>query len=227
MKRHYLVGVSKQGRERSFAHYCKHYGSALPEEQAEQLICGYFDSVQLPGIVRREERNPVAGMVPIGFVSPYLQNGRRMRLPAFVYPDDIVEISSPYDLVERAFNSRTSSLKLLGGLRHIARQSGITLGVWGSASLEIYTSLQYTHPQSDLDLLVAMSDVQNLKKFFTVAMGFSRQYDCRIDMEIDLAGGFGVQAAEFLSDTDCVLGKGIDEVVFLSKATILEHYRCQ
>ena len=224
LKRHYLVAISQYGRDRTLSHYYHHNGSCSSNTHTAQLIAGDFESIQIPGIVRREEKKKLPGMIPVGFSSPFLEDGGRIRLPAFVYPEDIVAMTSPYDLTKRDFKTRTTCLMVLEKLKNIAEKLGIKLGVWGSAGLEIYTSLNYTHPQSDLDLLVAMSDLKTLQKFFQIGIEFYQQHGCRIDMEIDLPGGYGVQAAELFSETDPVLGKGIDDIIYISKNNIASYF---
>ena len=220
-KRHCLVALSQKGRERTLALYYEHRAHFPCSDHAAQLIAGNFGPVQVPGIIRREENCKLHGLIPVGFVAPYLEKGRRIRLPAFVYPEDILHVISPFELTEKDLEARTVCLKVLTELKGVAQELGVKLGVWGSAALEIHTRLKYTNSRSDLDLLIAATNTETLRAFFQIAKKFEKQYDCRIDMEIDLPGRYGVQAAELFSETEFILGKGIDDVIFVSRNDII------
>lgn len=222
LKRHNLVAISQRGRDRALSLFHEHYGHFPCSDHAAGLIAGKADSCRIPGIIRREEKIPLQELIPVGFVAPFLEKGKRIRLPSFVYPEDITAVATPFELIKTDFEPRTTCLRVLAELKCIAQELGVQLGVWGSAGLEIHTCLHYTNPQSDLDLLTTMSELKAIQAFYLGAKELEVQYNCRIDLEIDLPCGYGIQAVEFFGGSKHVLAKGIDDVTFILCSDIVK-----
>ena len=106
---------------------------------------------------------------------------------------------------------RTASTTALIAAKLHAETLGLVLGVWGSAALELYTRLPCTHEGSDLDLLLAAASPQKLSCFLDEIRFMEEQFTLRIDVELELPNGYGVQLKE-------LLGRGVR---FLVKALLV------
>jgi len=220
-KRHNLVEITDRGREWAFWQIQKSKAYNNHQiEQVRELIVEGIQSRKIPGIIRRNEELPIERMIPVGFASPCLNNERRLRIPAFVPEEEIVKIITPYEVINMKNTGRTECLLALDNCKKIAAENGIRLGVWGSACLEIYTGLPYTHPCSDLDLLVGPASYSNIKNFYLALESLRSRYACKIDPELDLPSGYGVKVMELFLETEDVLGKGLVDVKLIPKQEI-------
>lgn len=181
-----------------------------------------IDSRQIPGIMRREENTGAAGSIPVGFASPYLIEGRRQRIAAFVPVGEIAGIITPYEVVQYKNSYRTPCMQALEECRELARKLQLQLGVWGSTGLEVYTGLPYTHNRSDLDLLITDGDLAKIKIFYEAVGPFQQKYGCKIDVEIDLPTGYGVKLREIFLGTAEILGKSLNDVQLFPRDNILK-----
>ncbi|MEW6624864.1 MAG: malonate decarboxylase holo-[acyl-carrier-protein] synthase [Bacillota bacterium] len=220
LKRHNFVEITDIGRMMAFEYLKASYADNL--EEVEKLIVSGYDSIKIPGIMRRHEGIAVADRIPVGFSSPYLYLGRRLRIPAFIPEKEIIKIISPYDIAGCDFAIRTKPLQALQELLNAAHNMGITVGIWGSAGLEVYTKLPYTHDKSDLDILMAASDYVAIKEFYEVLKCLGSKHNCTIDLELDLPCGYGVKTAELFIQTQHILAKGIFDVKLIEKSQLIE-----
>lgn len=222
LKRHYLVEISKEGREKAYRSISQNCTCASYEEIKELIVNGY-NAVKIPGIIRREEMVEVVkdDQVAVGFSSPYRRNGNRLRVPAFVPFEEIRKIISPYDLLTYDFSARNKPMQALYVLKKFALTNNIKLGLWGSTGLEVFTGLSYTDENSDLDLLIEVNDYQGFEQVFAQLQHEVEDYNVKVDLEVDLPNGYGVKAAELILDTEYVLGKGIADVKLLKKSEII------
>jgi phosphoribosyl-dephospho-CoA transferase len=191
-------------------------------QQAVKLITEGYDGVKIPGVVRREDYEGIQDAIPVGFSLPSLVEGNRIRIAGFIPPKEIVRTSSPYQVLQADFSSRTACLKALAEMKSAAMEMGIKLGVWGSAGLEIYTGLPYTHVSSDLDLLIGIADLQCILSFVEYAFTLGQRHCCRVDIELDLPSGYGVKVLELMEGTDFILGKGLNGVELMRRSSVLE-----
>ncbi|MFZ7103880.1 MAG: malonate decarboxylase holo-[acyl-carrier-protein] synthase [Peptococcaceae bacterium] len=223
LQRHYLLEISRQGRYFALKKVLEnsHYYDI---NRIEQLILGGTGSRQVPGIVRREENKKLCGTIAVGFSSPDLYEGQRLRVPSFIPEDAVEKIITPYDLLKRAFSLRTKCLRALHEVAASADRAGINLGIWGSAALEVYTSLPYTREESDLDLVITGADFQRITSFYRVIREIASYYMTTIDLEIDI-GGYGIKAAELFMETDQVLAKSISRVDLLAKDLVVSQIK--
>jgi phosphoribosyl-dephospho-CoA transferase len=176
----------------------------------------------VPGVVRREEGELRPGYIPIGFSSPMPGTQGRLRIAAFVRKKDVVRVTSPYDLLSLTKTPpRNACNTALALAKSQARALGLVLGVWGSAALEIYTGLPCTHQNSDLDLLVKAAPREPLSRFLLKVASIEEHLDLRIDVEIDLPDGYGVNLKELFGQARTVLGKSLNDVAMLSREQTL------
>lgn len=221
IKRHTLVYVSEEGRQRIVKEWpetpFRGPGRAVV---ARILLCRRF----FPGVARREESSPREGMLPVGFSSPNVGPEGRVRIPAFVWPDEIEKFITPYELLQNSTLQRnTPALKALAAMQAEALAMEVPLGVWGSVAMEIATGLPFTHQESDLDLLIRPVPLDALCSFYQAMLLVEEHSRIRIDAELDLSSGFGVSLKELLMPTAAktVLGKSMQAVDLLKKADIL------
>lgn len=193
--------------------------STIQNENFKKLIVQNI----LPGIVRREEIDVTQGdnyyseneKVFIGFVYPYTENGRRLRFGSSVPGNKITKLVTPYEVSNYSFKPRTPALS---ALFQIINQ--FKVGVWGSTSLEIITGLPYTHDMSDLDLLVKNYAPEELINLLSFCNGLESSIGIKIDIEINLKSGYGINLKEYASESDTLLGKGLRDVVLIDRKSI-------
>lgn len=221
IKRHNLVEVSEAGRLWAYQQV-KESGRYSHEAltTVRGILVEGFENRQIPGVMRREEGRTIDGAIPVGFASPFLPEGQRLRVAAFVPQQEIRAIITPYEVLNWANSRRNGCLQALEECKEAAQELGVSLGVWGSAGLELFTGLTYTHNRSDLDLLMTVSSYPSIERFYSRLVGVGNRFGCRIDLELDLPNGYGVKAAELFMQTKDVLGKGISDVGLFPKEEI-------
>lgn len=217
-RRHTLLALTDEGRKRAYAGLDQKTKESAPGAEIRRLVRDGYGDVKIPGIVRREESLEYSpDMVPVGFVAPVLNNGVRIRVPAFARERDVVRAITPYDVLSQGFDLRNACLAALAEAVKAAGNSGVVLGVWGSASLELCTGLAYTHDGSDLDLLVKPAPEHRLRDFLSLLAKLEGKHGLRIDVELDLPNGYGVQLKELVTDVGSVLGKSAHAVSLLPR----------
>lgn len=194
--------------------------SLLRKKLGDLLLPGKT-GVRIPGIVRREESAPRSGSVAIGFCGQTPDEKGRLRLATFVNPEDMLRVTSPYELLSHSIPLRTPSTRALAAVAASAGALGMDIGVWGSAALELYTGLPYTHNGSDLDLLVAAAPHEALCSFLQYIKKLEERFALRIDTEVDLPNGFGVHLKELLGTGRTVIGKSFTGVELFPREQIL------
>ena len=193
--------------------------SSIQNENFKKLIIQNI----IPGIVRREEIEVTQGdnyyseneKVFIGFVYPYTENGRRLRFGSSVPGNKIKKLVTPYEISNFKFATRTPALSALSQIKHEFK-----VGVWGSTSLEIITGLPYTHDRSDLDLIIKNYAPDDLISFLSLCNELESKMGIKIDVEIHLRSGYGINLKEYASESDTLLGKGLRDVVLIDRKSI-------
>jgi phosphoribosyl-dephospho-CoA transferase len=226
-KRHTLVDISDAGRIAALADYKDGDGQRTTRDQVAQVLLAEKAGARIPGIVRRPDSTVPAASVPVGFCSPWAGPEGRLRVAAVVSCAEILRVTSPYVLLGAPLPERTPSLRALAVAQRLAERLGLTLGAWGSAALEIYTGLPYTHQESDLDLLVAPAPLEILECFMAEILGLEERYALRVDVELDLPAGYGVQLKELLGEGRMVIGKSFADVALLPRARVLSQLPVQ
>ena len=90
LKRHNLVFISKQGKDKIWSDISPRYDGES-KHLAEEVLQG---SVDIPGFMRRNDAENTEG-IAIGFVHHKRIDGNRIRIGAFTAADDIVTIMTP------------------------------------------------------------------------------------------------------------------------------------
>jgi malonate decarboxylase holo-[acyl-carrier-protein] synthase len=246
LHRHDLVDLDAEGRQRVAAGLRRMEAYAAVDSSAHgdtppQRMNGITDGsggLNLPGIVRRREE-PQEGRqasdfastcghdseVAVGFVVLLFAGGRKLRFPSVVPRRCIKRAISPFEVAMRDFEPRTPALSALIGLRKwLSGYDGLNLGVWGSCALEVYTGLPYTGPDSDLDLLIETDSYERLKEALLWLEGFEQARGVRVDIEVRLPGGWGVNGRELVNGSETLLAKSLHDVRLMPRATALSMF---
>lgn len=218
-KRHTLVDISDSGRRAILSKLAGDTPSNL--ERLADVLLPERAGARVPGIIRREELYPRQGCIAVGFCGRAPDENGRLRLAAFADLQDIVRVTSPYELLSIALPQRTPATRALKAARDEAGELGLDLGVWGSVALELYTGLPYTHNESDLDLLVTAAPAKTLGRFLDAIRNLEMCCKLRIDVEIELPEGYGVQLKELLGNSRTVIAKSVDGVELLQREQIV------
>jgi malonate decarboxylase holo-[acyl-carrier-protein] synthase len=218
--RHDFVVVSNTGRQRISKEILEEYSGA-EQSIVRELFSGKYGETGIPGIVRRavcaEE-----GLVPVGFVPPERLDGRRLRIGAFAYFSEVVDIVTPYELLRMAIDRRNRCMQAVGEIAKLILTKANAVGVLGSVGLEIFTGIPYTNEDSDIDLVVQGCTYDEITKIFKQITDIGSYYDIPIDLEIALTNGYGIKAVELFMDTKTLLGKSLDAVALLERKAVLE-----
>ncbi len=222
LKRHTLLDITDSGREEILVELAGNDpDSDLLRDKYAQILLPEKAGVRVPGVVRREEGTLLPGYIPVGFSSPMAGHEGRLRVAAFVRQEDVSRKTSPYELLSlMSAPPRNACNTALALTRNHAQELGIALGVWGSAALELYTGLPCTHQDSDLDLLVSVASREALAHFLLKIESIEAHLDLRIDVELDLASGYGVHLKELFGQGRTVLGKSLIDVAMFPREQV-------
>lgn len=222
LKRHTLLDITDSGRKDILVELAGNGpDSDLLREKYAQILLPEEAGARVPAVVRREEGTLRPGFIPVGFSSPMVGHEGRLRVAAFVRQEDVLRTTSPYELLPLMTTPpRNACNTALALARNQARELALGLGVWGSAALELYTGLPCTHQDSDLDLLVAAAPREALAQFLLKIESIEAHLDLRIDVELDLASGYGVHLKELFGRGCTVLGKSLNDVVMFPREQI-------
>lgn len=218
LKRHDLIFVSRQGKDKIWRDICSQYSGAR-QKLAQEVLQGSSD---VPGFVRRCEEQ--TDTVPLGFVHYQRIEGNRIRIGAFTDMQDIVAVMTPYEVMQRkayAYEAKTPCMAVIAKLYALSQVFDLQVGVLGSAALELLTALPYTDAASDIDLLIKPAPYDKLLAFYKAAQASFD--DINMDFELDLPNGYGVKLAEIFMETQTVLGKSLVDVNLLSRKEIMQY----
>lgn len=218
--RHTLLKLTEEGRLRSVKNLLPNCMNVIDNEMENLLTYGYEDRY-LPAIVRRSDIPLEEGRIGVGFTSPYLKNKARVKGASVVRASDILSSHTPFDIVEISYVKRDLLVfDVFEELYMFAKDYSIKLGLWGSIALEIFTTLNYCHAYSDLDILIEEKPYELLNLFYDKVRDIESRVAIRIDTEVLLRNGYGISLKELFSKGRAVLGKGINDIVIINKSTI-------
>ncbi len=221
-KRHTLVDISDAGRESILAELSGNSpDKAMLRGKFGRVLLPELAGTRVPGVVRREDSAPRLGCVPVGFSEPVSIGKERLRIAAFARMQDVVKVTNPYEIMSLPVPRRTAVTEALIAAKACADSLALVLGVWGSVAMEFYTGLPCTNKDSDLDLMIAVASEERLSRFMIEIEAIAEQFGLRIDVELDLPNGYGVQLKELLGQGRTVLGKSITEVALFPRFQML------
>lgn len=236
-KRHMLVEISREGRERILNNLCvtqrdnKFYQSLLlpDENQDEQryLSQPYFDSI--PAIVRRKDERTPTGTVAIAFSSWQRNEQGRIKIADYADDNEIINVITPYDVTQIVIEHAQvyTSNRVMKTLKNLIlqHQNDVKIGIWGSTALEIVTGYHYIHDDSDLDIILSFThftnnNINKLHFLLDNIHAIEKENNLRIDPEVDLSNGYGISLKELCSDSKTLLGKSINDISLLSRESV-------
>ena len=227
-KRHDLIWLSDKGRDYAL----RNIQSCIPEVNEKEIEGLIFYTPQIPAIVRRNETSGTKGtqgtatdnLLHIGFSSPRIIDGVRLRIASKVPPDCVTDRKTPFDVINHYIDLIKYDKKILPhseileALMNAGDKYNTQVGCFGSAALQLVTGLGYLRENSDLDIyLNHHGSRQDLEQFFTQLLSFEKQFSVIIDAEFEYQGIYGVKIKEFFAPGKTVLGKGLYNVALLNK----------
>ncbi|MEN3931598.1 malonate decarboxylase holo-[acyl-carrier-protein] synthase [Microvirga sp. W0021] len=219
--RHTLIDVTDAGRERILRELLPNPETRATLAQLEETLLPSQNGTRIPGIVRRDPEALAQRFVPIGFSSCTRYNGDRLRLAAAVRPDEILKVTTPFE-IPPSTTPRTAALAAYQALYNEAQQQHVRLGLWGSTAMELYTGLPYSKEDSDLDLLISLAPLSILNDMLEQAKTTEERFSLRIDFELSLPNGYGIHLKELLlTENKGLVGKGMNDVAIIKREEIL------
>lgn len=220
-KRHTLLDISDGGRNRILAELTGSAGGrGRYREKLARVLLPDRAGARVPAVVRREDGPGRPGCVPVGFSQPARDRNGRLRIAAFARVEDVIRMSSPYDIISIQPFRRTATIRALSATKLRAEALGLRLGVWGSAAMELYTGLPCTGRGSDLDIVVESACFRKLSHLMLEIEELQERFSTRIDVEVDLPNGYGVQLKELTGEGRMVLGKSMSGVALFPRGQI-------
>lgn len=239
--RHDLVDISEEGRKELAAQVWSGKGlfsvdswpTASVRAYCKRVLEHGFQGVSIPGIVRRFTdsdrdfaRELYGEVMPdvfaaVGFVIPFSAEYARIRVPCVLQRRHVARRTTPEQVARLPFAPRTPALAALSIIKDKVK-GGPCPGVWGSCALEIYTGLPYTDSGSDLDISIAGLSLNHVVEVAKIVDALEKRFSIKIDVEVQLKGGWGVNGRELLSSGDTILAKGIYEVRLFQRKDVLQ-----
>jgi phosphoribosyl-dephospho-CoA transferase len=217
LRRHDFVYVAEAAREFVLESCRCNFSAAAAVKRARDFLAAAAGA-GIPGIVRREEDLP-EGTVALGFAPAWLYEGRRVRIAALARIEHVARVERPYEAIQRNFPDTSAHLKALCQIREYAAEKNVSIGVIGSAALEIITGEPYMNQQSDIDLLLS-GGVGQIRDIYGYIKEKSLRTGIPMDVEVELADGYGVKAEELFMGARTVLGKSLTGVGILDKEKV-------
>jgi phosphoribosyl-dephospho-CoA transferase len=171
----------------------------------------------VPAIVTRQDAEE-PDTLRVGFSSPRVIDGLRLRIASRVPPDCVTGSKTPFDIIEGgekyAHNDAALAALMEAGDRYHTR-----VGCFGSVALQMVTGLPYRNGNSDLDLYLRHEGSrEELELFFQSLLDIERGSGVQIDAEIEYRGQYGVKLKELFGTGTSVMGKGLYEVALLPRS---------
>ncbi len=163
-----------------------------------------------PVIVRRRAAGDEPGMIPVGWPLPPADG--KLRLSAQVAPGDAWERVPALALRAVQEDAPSSWQPVVAAVLALAAQTGVEPRVFGSLLWQRLTGLAYLSESSDLDLLWPVSDADSAARIVHGLARIDSASPVRVDGEILLPDGGGVQWREWLDHPSEVLVKTASSV---------------
>lgn len=151
-----------------------------------------------------------------------------MKVAAFVVEEEIEASITPYALMKEKIAKRNGAAKAFTEIAEFPAAREGKIGVVGSVAMEIVTGRPYTNAASDLDLLIRNVCCEESKTWYRQFVAVGEKYGVAVDVEVVLADGYGVKAAELFagfsnfSKSSTVLGKSLRNVKLLNRQAVLD-----
>ncbi|ABD07989.1 hypothetical protein RPB_3293 [Rhodopseudomonas palustris HaA2] len=216
-----MVEFSVEERLRSAETVCRGLPAPFRLPDLEAMVHRTFAAEAIPGIVCAPKGPLPDGYVQLGVSFPFRYDGVRVRASFALPPSRIGRAHSPYDVAARLRPARFEAAAALLALRGLCDSLGIVVGLFGSAALQVLTGLPYLESTSDVDAVVRPRNCAALRSLHAGVAHLRIEHGRKFDVEVTLPNGLGIKLDELMSSTATVLGRGIDGVHLLDKATVM------
>lgn len=163
-----------------------------------------------PVIVRRLMPGDIAGTVPAALPLPPSYGKLRVGF-SFASKDDVVALP-PILLSDAAPGAPAAWQPTIAGLLALGSSLGVAPRVFGGLLWQHVTGLAYLGPQSDLDLLWRVGDRRTATALIAGLIRLDADAPMRLDGELELPDGGGVNWRELSGGTGEILVKSMDGV---------------
>jgi malonate decarboxylase holo-[acyl-carrier-protein] synthase len=218
MERHGLIMLSTDAAQRIAIRVWNEWFKQHNLSQSEwylSLLNGL-----IPAIVRRGTEQEHQHGIPVGVSLPIRWQNQRLRLAECLRENEAVRYVTPYQIAPLPFLATTASLQTFSQLYQHWPLKKDQLGVWGSNALQIITGLSYTDSRSDLDVLVRSELYSELAAVHSIVTELEQKNSIKIDVEIALNNGYGINLKELLQPGKRILAKGLNDVLLINKSEL-------
>lgn len=173
---------------------------------------------KFPSVVTRQT-NPTPNYLNIAWCNG--MDKKVSRHSCLIPIQSIISHSAPLPLINIAQYFVAETTSLIKTIRKL-EQLNFKPCIYGSFSWQILTQKNYTHDNSDLDILLHVSTHKQLGHILTLLDDLAMISGRRVDGELIFPDGCAVAWREWFSDSDKVLCKGFSEVSFTHRNALLE-----
>ena len=220
LERHDMLLISAAGRHR-ILETLQSKSAPLERQLLRETLLLPPEGHGVPGIVRR--RDGKRRGIPVGFPHPASAEGGRFKAAAHVLEHEVERVISPYELATSSLRPHHLDCAPREALVEIMETCGSldgTIGLIGSAAVELLTGVPCLTPASDLDFLVRGRNLAESRERYELLLSIGTKKRVPIDAEVSLPNGYGVKAAELFSASGTVLGKSLNDVRLLERAEV-------
>jgi len=178
-----------------------------------------------PFVVRRPEGDEPHSEDTIAIGLPLPPSLGKERLKLRLLHDEVAMRAPPLTLDDVIALSNSTLRRMLAPLARAAARARVALRVFGSAAWQAQTGLDYWFADSDIDLLVEPSTLDELDAAIAWLGRTQRRVAMRLDGEIVFPGGDAVAWREWARDGENrVLVKGMARVALTTRSDLLSRF---
>jgi len=184
-KRHALVWLSESGWQ--------DVAAALATEHRH--VAQRWQQQDWPTVVRRRDADCDDDIVCLGIALPPDADGVKLRLPVTVRSSQVRALRAPLAVADVVEHAAPPWRERLLRLHHEFAAQACTVGVYGSLALQALTGQIYLRPSSDIDLLFAPTDTQQLRQGVALLQAYAAVLP--LDGEVSFPDGSAVAWKEW------------------------------
>jgi len=161
-----------------------------------------------PAIVKRQA-SVSDGCVEVGFASWRVDGGVRLRAESLVPVRFVDKVITPFQVAELMLPEPDERV---GAVLRAAGGSGVRAGFFGSVALAAVTGRPYVSESSDLDIVIEAQKYEQVLGFRGSLASEPALDGVRLDVELNIGGGYSVKLEELFSGQETILAKGLRDV---------------
>jgi phosphoribosyl-dephospho-CoA transferase len=175
-----------------------------------------------PAVIARRQGDEPAGWLRLGVPLPPARGKQRLSLA--VHPLSVEEVRAPLALTDVIGCCPPEWMAPLQSLRAMARDVGLTPGVYGSFAWQALTGERYVGPGSDIDLVWHPQDATQLAALLGMLARWEESAQRRADGEIVLPNGDAVCWRELAGESSRLLVKSALAVALHRRSDVLAQF---